>query len=53
VWSPESGESQPGIDHLDPLIGGSRNPEGHSSFSSQVFDLGADGSRSGGYGPLS
>jgi len=48
VWSPEGGEGQP-----EPFVSGPVGPESHSSFSSHIFDLGGDGPRSGGYGPIS
>ncbi len=51
VWSPDSGTSRPDV---DPFIGGPRDPEGHSSYTSHAFDTGGDdGLRSGGYGPIS
>jgi DivIVA domain-containing protein len=50
VWSPESGESQPGTASF---IGGPVGPESHSGLAGHIFDMGGDGPRSSGYGPLS
>jgi DivIVA domain-containing protein len=53
VWSPESGESQQGTASF---IGSPVGPAGHSGLAGHaghIFDMGGDGPRSSGYGPLS